>query len=169
LFLDVNQDGEYDLSFAYRDWYYEYDCPEDTLSNDSLIIDCFPDAGNSCYVHCLNDIELLSHNSYWDQPFPLRDSVLLNDFKNTVSDFNPNESEVFKVGYTESEDYYWSGEESSGVLAFAGMGNGSWDSQDSHYLAFRFPTSDTTATHGWIQLSCKGTTCIEIYDMAIEN
>lgn len=166
LFLDVNQNGEYDLKVDFYSWYYEEDCPEDTISNDSIIVCCFPDAGRSYYVECLTEIEMLSFDSYWDRPLPLEDSVLLNDYNNTAQSlFNDEE---LKVGQAKSDEYYWSGKESSGILGFPGM-NDSWDDSKLHYLGFRFPTSDTSATHGWINLSCKGENGIEIYDMAIEK
>ncbi len=156
LLLDVNHDGILDLKFEYSDYYNEIDCPEDTIANDSIIFDCFPDAWNECYISCLSDIELLSFDNYQERPVPLSNGIELRIYQST----NANE-------FMDTE-YFWKKGINSLILAWVGMGN-SWDSQKSHYLGFRFPASDSTATHGWINLGCKGTTCIEIYEMGIEK
>lgn len=165
LFLDVNHDGAFDLRFDYRDWYYESDCPEDTISNDSVIVCCFPDAFNSCRVECISEIELLCMMEMDYRPLPLVDSIVLNDYKYT----DPDNNDYYLIqGFVPEDSFYWKSKECSGIMAWPGLWD-SWDSQESHYLGFRFPTSDTSGIHGWISLSCKGTTCIEIYDMAIEK
>ena len=142
--LDPNKDGLFDLHFEYYMYYIENSC-DDTISNDSIVICCFPDAAAYCRVKTGNNTEIA--------------------MEQTNLGFMPK---IFETGDLINQNLAWSAIDQEINFSFAGYSK-YWDIDSYHnYMGFRIIDSRDT-TFGWICLNTHYTTNISIYDYAIEK
>ncbi|MEX1013953.1 MAG: hypothetical protein WDZ80_02215 [Candidatus Paceibacterota bacterium] len=143
--LDLNINGQYDLFFEYYMFYEEYEC-DTSLSNDSVVVDCFPDADAFCWIKTNENVEIaVDHFDYFGllpKKFGTGDEI--------ISNLN------------------WSSMINKNRFSYPGSGD-NWDTDEyTKFMGFRICESSDTI-YGWIRLNTHYSSRIEIYDYAIEK
>jgi hypothetical protein len=142
--LDLNEDGNYDLLFEYYMYYIEYYCDR-SGANDSVAVDCFPDADAFCRIKTNESVEIALEQTYFGlmpKKFDVGDSI---DSRHNWSEL-PNKT---RFSYPTS------------------LVN--WDTDEyTKYMGFRVIEKNDTI-YGWIRLNTYYSSRIEIFDFAIEN
>ncbi len=142
--LNLNEDSNFDLLFEYYMYYIEYYC-DTSGANDSVAVDCFPDADAFCRVKTSGSVEIALEQTYFGlmpKKFDLGDSI----------DSRQNWSElVDKTRFSYPTSLV------------------NWDTDEyTKFMGFRiFENNDTI--YGWIRLNTFYSSRIEIYDYAIEK
>ena len=142
--LDLNEDGNFDLFFEYYMYYIDYYC-DTSEANDSVAVDCFPDADAFCRIKTSGNVEIALEKT---------------DFGLMPKKFDMGDSIDSRLN--------WSGLKDKTRFSYpTSLDN--WDSDEyTKYMGFRlFENSDTL--YGWLRLNTYYSNYIEIYDYAIEK
>ena len=143
--LDLNNNGKYDLYFEYFMYYKDNDC-DTSLSNDSVVVCCYPDADAFCWIQTYDNVEIaMEEVDYFGiipKIFELGD--VINTIQNWTSINNKN-----RFSIPTSRVY--------------------WDSDNyNSFMGIRIH-EDYDTIYGWIRLNTHHSSGIEIYDYAIEK
>ena len=142
--MDFNNDGLFDIHFEYYMYYRENEC-NDSLSNDSIVVCCFPDAAAFCRIKTNTGVTVaMEEDQSWSYP------------------------KIFKTGDLIDENEDWSSIQSLQNFSMASTGAG-WDVNSyNNFMGYRIIISSDT-TFGWIRLNTHSSNWIEIYNYVIEK
>lgn len=143
--LDLNNNGQHDLYFEFYMYYEEQEC-DTSFANDSVVIDCFPEADAFCSIKTFDNIEVALEQTDYLGILPKKFAMgdIIDSKQNWLA-----LSSKHRVSYPASRV--------------------NWDTDEyNNYMGFRIITSNDTV-YGWIRLNTHYSSLIEIYDYVIEK